>query len=102
MNKNRKLLVDELSFTPSMKILNEDQLTAVHLATLEVLEQTGVCIKHPQALEILEGAGCKVDTDRVRIPSDLVEKAISTAPKSLTLGNRDDSRQIVVLSLIHI
>jgi len=96
MNKNRKLLVDELSFTPSMKILNEDQLTAVHSATLEVLEQTGVCIKHPQALEILDGAGCKVDTDRVRIPSDLVEKAISTAPKSLTLGNRDDSRQIVV------
>lgn len=91
-----KLLMDELNFTPTMKILNEDQLSAIHTAALDVLEKTGVIIKHPKALELLDGAGCKVDGGRVRIPSALVEKAISTAPKSVTLGNRDDSKEIVL------
>ena len=88
--------MDQLKFTPIMKILNEDQLSAIHTATLAVLEKTGVTITHPQAIEILKGAGCSVEGHRVRIPAELVEKAISTAPKRVTLGNRDDSRQIVL------
>lgn len=79
-----------------MQILNEDQLTAIHAATLEVLETTGVVITHPKALEILHGAGCKIEDGRVRIPAALVEKAISTAPNSVTLGNRDNSKQMVL------
>ena len=89
-------LVNKLNFTPTMQILNEDQLSAIHAATLELLETTGVSITHPKALDILDGAGCKIDEGRVRIPAALVEKAISTAPKSVTLGNRDDSKQIVL------
>lgn len=89
-------LVNELNFTPTMQILNDQQLSAIHSATIKVLETTGVTMTHPKGLEILAGAGCKIDGSRVRIPADLVEKAISTAPKSVTLGNRNDSRQIVL------
>ena len=88
--------MNQSDFTPSMKILDENQLSAIHTATLEVLENTGVTITHPQAIEILKGAGCTVEGNRVRIPAALVEKAISTAPKRVVMGNRDDSRQIVL------
>ena len=86
----------EENFTPTMQILNDRQLSAIHSATLEVLETTGVTITHTRGLEILESAGCKVDDGRVRIPAALVEKAISTAPKSVTFGNRDDSSKVVL------
>ncbi len=86
--------LDTLSFTPSLKILNEDQLDEIHLATLQVLEKTGVVITHPDARKILANAGCLLDGDRVRMPPKLVEKAIETAPSKVVLGNRDDSRQI--------
>ncbi len=88
--------MDELTFTPSLKILNGDQLSAIHTATLALLEKTGVTITHPQAIDILKEAGCTVEDSRVRIPAGIVEKAISSAPKRVILGNRDDSRQIVL------
>lgn len=88
--------VNGLNFTPTMQILNEDQLSLIHAATLEVLEKTGVSVTHKKGLEIFADAGCKIDKDRVHIPAELVEKAISTAPKQVTLGNRDDSKQIVL------
>lgn len=89
-------LVNKMNFTPTMQILNDQQLSAIHSATLEVLETTGVSMTHPKGLELLDSAGCKIKEGRVRIPASLVEKAISTAPKSVTLGNRDDSKQIVL------
>lgn len=40
------------------------------------------------ALELIEKAGAQVDGDRVRIPARLVEQALTTVPKSLTLYDR--------------
>jgi len=88
--------VNELYPTPTMKILNDQQVSDIHSAVLEVLETTGVAMTHPKGLEILHGAGCTVESGRVRIPAHLVEKSIKTAPKQLVLGNRDDSRQILL------
>lgn len=87
---------NDLTFTPCMKILNDQQLSDIHLAALEVLETTGVVMTHSKGLEIMAGAGCTVEDGRVRIPAALVEKSISSAPKSLTLGNRNNSKQIVL------
>jgi len=81
MPKNNPM--DELKFTPTMKILNEEQLSSLHQATLEILERTGVAMTHPKALEILDGAGCRVDSNRVYFPPELVEKAIASAPKGV-------------------
>ncbi|MCG8615747.1 MAG: trimethylamine methyltransferase family protein [Desulfobacterales bacterium] len=83
-------------FTPAMKILDDNQLAEIHAATLKVLENTGVSIKHPKGREILAEAGCHIDGDRVRIPAALVEKAIASAPKRVVLGNRDDSSQMIL------
>ncbi len=84
----------DLSFKPEMKVLNEDQVERIHMATLEVLERTGVKMTHPVGRELLDGAGAKVDGDRVRFPSWLVEEAIREAPSRIVLGNRRGERTV--------
>ncbi|MEL7563447.1 MAG: trimethylamine methyltransferase family protein [Dehalobacterium sp.] len=73
---------------PVLKWVTEDQVEELHLASLEVLERTGVQVDHPEALKLLKDAGCIVEGNRVRIPGWLVEEAIRLAPRKVTLANR--------------
>ena len=74
---------------PFFRKLSDEQLTSIHEASLKILERTGVRLHLEQAVQLLEQAGAKVtETNRVRIPSRLVEWALETAPKSVTLSNR--------------
>jgi trimethylamine--corrinoid protein Co-methyltransferase len=84
----------ELHFKPRLRALNDDQIEQIHLATLEVLERTGVQITHPHALALLDGAGARVAGGRVRIPSWMVEDAIRTAPSRVVLGRRGGERSV--------
>lgn len=84
----------DLSFTPKMTVLSDEQVEQLHSATLELLERTGVQITHPRALEILRGAGARVEGKRVRFPSWLVEDAIRQAPQRVVLGNRKGERVV--------
>ena len=82
----------ELHFKPNLRVINDDQIAHIHMATLEVLERTGVKMTHPRALALLDGAGARVDGDRVRIPAWMVEDAIRQAPSRVVLGNRRGER----------
>jgi trimethylamine---corrinoid protein Co-methyltransferase len=84
----------ELNFKPKLRVINDDQIAQIHMATLEVLEKTGVKMTHPRGVELLEGAGARVQGDRVRIPSWMVEDAIRKAPSRVVLGNRDGERSV--------
>jgi trimethylamine--corrinoid protein Co-methyltransferase len=86
----------ELNFKPKVKVIDERQIQQIHTATLEVLERTGVVFNDEQALELLDGAGARVEGDRVRIPAWLVEDSIRRAPKRIVLGNRDGTRSVVL------
>lgn len=85
---------DDLTFKPKMRVINGKQIAKLHLATLEVLERTGVKLTHPKALELLSGSGARVNGDRVRIPSWMVEKAIQQAPPRVILGKRTGERTV--------
>ena len=74
------MVYPDLRFKPRLCVLSDEQIQQIHLATLEVLERTGVQITHPRAVELLHGAGARVDGKRVRIPAWMVEDAIRTAP----------------------
>jgi len=81
--------------TPQFSVLSPDQIEEIHLATLEVLERTGVEVFDREALELLRKAGALIsDGNRVRIPPHLVEEAIRTAPKRVTLANRNGERTL--------
>ncbi len=75
--------------TPHFRVLSDDQLEELHLATLEVLRRTGVVVFEPEGVELLRKAGCKVDGNRARIPPALVEWAVAAAPPCVTLCDRN-------------
>jgi len=73
-------------------LLMPAQLEILKGGTLQILEQVGVHFPSHRALEIFAEHGARVDWDRelVRIPPDLVQKAMSTAPRSFVLGGREE------------
>ena len=85
----------KVNSSPSFKVLSEEQIEELHLATLEILERTGVDVLEEEALSLLKKAGAEVEAkSRVRIPSYLVKKALSTAPEKVTLCTRDGKRTV--------
>ncbi|MEX1314878.1 MAG: trimethylamine methyltransferase family protein, partial [Desulfotignum sp.] len=90
------MYTDELYFKPRLQVISQDQMDQIHMATLDVLERTGIKLTHPKAVELLSGAGARVEGNRVRIPSWMVEQAIRTAPKRIVLGKRTGERTVTL------
>lgn len=81
--------------SPFAKKLSDSQCQKLYWACLEILERTGVQLFAQEAIDLLEKAGAHVtDGNRVRIPAGLVEKAFATAPKKITLCDRNTNRVI--------
>ena len=67
-------------------------------AALRVLDESGMAVYSPTALEAFERAGARVEaeTRRVRLPRSLVEDAIASNPSSITLYSRDGQYDCVL------
>jgi trimethylamine--corrinoid protein Co-methyltransferase len=74
------------------ELLAQTELETLKGGTLRLLDEVGVHFPSRQALEIMADHGAKVnmETEIVRIPPDLVQKAMSTAPRSFVLGGREE------------
>ncbi len=71
---------------PSLQFLTTEQCSHIHRSALEILRKTGVKVFHPEALQLLTGAGCVVKNDNlVLIPPALVEWALLQPPSQVTL-----------------
>lgn len=69
--------------------LSEGQCLKLHGASLEILERVGVRLLEKEAILLLRKAGANLaDNNLVRIPSKLVEEALTTAPKRVVLHDR--------------
>ena len=66
----------------SLHVWGPEECETVHQATLRVLRETGVEVRYPPALSILQAGGAEVDGDRVRIHPSLIDEAIASAPRS--------------------
>jgi len=73
------------------EVLSQSQLDTLRAGTLSLLKDVGVRFPSQRALKIFADHGAEVDWDTqiVRIAPDLVEKALSTAPRSFVLGGRE-------------
>ncbi len=80
-------------FEPT-RVVSDDELEAVHLASLEVLRDIGVDFLHPTALEMWRAAGAHVDGDRVRFDPELIMALVSTAPSEFTMHAPDPARDL--------
>jgi len=79
-------------------LLTEAERDTLHEQTLTVLEEVGVAIPIPEALDFLEEGGAKVDRDTsvARIPRELVQHCLETTPKQVLLAARDPNNDVVV------
>ncbi|MEO0619881.1 MAG: trimethylamine methyltransferase family protein [Pseudomonadota bacterium] len=74
------------AFTPQ-SVLSEDQVEAIHMAALDVLATYGIRVLHGEARSLLANAGADVDEPQqhVRLPRELVEGALATAPSVIEM-----------------
>lgn len=78
--------LDSTTLRPRLRVLNREQMLSIHTAALEILDKTGFRIEHDPVREMLIDAGCRDGEDGfVRMPSFLVEEALRSAPRSITL-----------------
>jgi trimethylamine--corrinoid protein Co-methyltransferase len=82
----------------SLNVFTADEIEDIHLATLEVMERTGVFIEDEAALDVFSDGGCAVDRQSriVKIPPYVLEDAIRSAPSRLSLAARDPSKDYVM------
>ena len=74
---------------PLFSRLDARQEKLIHQASLDILEQIGVRLYLPEAIDVLKKAGASVsEGNLVRVPTRLVEKALTTAPKLVVLYDR--------------
>ncbi len=81
-----------------LEVFTPDELQEIHLATLEVLSQTGVFVEDDEALAIFEGGGARVDRERkvVRLAPHVVEDAIRSAPPKVVMCGRVPEQDVVL------
>jgi trimethylamine--corrinoid protein Co-methyltransferase len=75
-------------------VLSEQQVSRIHQASLDILENIGVEIPHEDMLTRFADNGATVDTEnkRVKIPPELVMRCVNQAGKQYTLYGRDLSQ----------
>jgi trimethylamine--corrinoid protein Co-methyltransferase len=83
--------------TPSISVLTPEQIAQIHSYSLQVLSTTGVRVDSPKARELFSKAlGEPVEGDRVRIPADMVEWAVNSAPATVDLYDRLGAKAITL------
>jgi trimethylamine--corrinoid protein Co-methyltransferase len=83
-----------------LKIFTDDELDDIHLATLEVLENTGLLFDDDEALEVLYSGGAVIDKKSkiAKFPPHVVEDAIRSAPSKILLAGRNPKNDFVMES----
>jgi trimethylamine---corrinoid protein Co-methyltransferase len=81
---------------PPTRLISDDQVEAIHHASLKVLAEIGMDFMLPEARDILKKAGAKIDGERVRFDPAMIEQALATAPETFTVHARNPARNMTV------
>lgn len=71
------------------ELLTTQQIERIIEASMTILEDTGVHIHSNKARELLINAGCAAEGALVKIPRNLIKKALETAPSNIQIYNRN-------------
>jgi len=78
-----------------LKFLSEAEIESIHQATLRILDEVGVILKHKETQELLSLAGAYVDGDRVKFPPELVEKTLKGCPSTVSVRGRGGTTKVL-------
>jgi trimethylamine--corrinoid protein Co-methyltransferase len=87
---------------PRLSLLGPDDCQRLHAASLRILARTGVRVYHAGALKLLRQAGAQVDDDLVKIPAELVDAALASAPRVFALHRRGTAESACLLDGEHV
>ena len=78
------------------RIASDDEIEAIHQASLRLLSTTGIDVLHEGAREIMRKAGAEVkpDSHRVRFDAELLMGLVAKAPSSFTLHARNPAHNV--------
>ncbi len=81
-----------------LELLDAEQLERIHLASLQILEETGIDFQDPEALGLWQAAGADVDggSQRVRLDRGLVLDLVAQAPRSFTWRARNPAHDVLL------
>jgi len=83
------------------EVLSQTEVAAIHQASLQILAQTGVVLRHPAGRIQLQEAGAQVAGDRVRLPAVLVEWALAQTPQQVCLRGRGGQTTVLGDGSLH-
>ena len=77
--------------TNYLEVLSHEEILRIDYESRKILEEVGVKVLHKECLDLLIGLGCSVgkESNIVKMPSDLIQKAIDSSPESFKLYGRD-------------
>ncbi|MBL9034011.1 MAG: trimethylamine methyltransferase family protein [Rhodospirillaceae bacterium] len=83
---------------PPLAPLSQDQIEAIHDASLRILEEIGIEFQGEAACNMLRKAGAMVEVKSglTHIPREIVLAALKTAPSGFTLTPRNPARAVHV------
>lgn len=83
--------------------LNKKQVELIHQASMEILNEPGLVSFNEEAANILHGHGATVESIggdhrswRVKIPEQLILRALDNAPKTVKLGARNPDKALIM------
>ncbi|MEJ2168965.1 MAG: trimethylamine methyltransferase family protein [Desulfobacterales bacterium] len=82
---------------PLIQFLSEQEVALLHNQALRILKEIGIRLPHEEALKLMAQNGAEIVADNVvRIPQQLVGKAVETVPKrkDVTLYGRDPKHDV--------
>jgi trimethylamine--corrinoid protein Co-methyltransferase len=84
------------------QVLSQEEQQIIHNESIRILEEVGALFHSKKALNILEKNGARVDQESniAKIPAEMVQEALKTAPKSFICGARVPDKDIVLPSTV--
>jgi trimethylamine--corrinoid protein Co-methyltransferase len=81
-----------------LDIMGEDQIEAIHRASLRLLAEVGMEILHGESRQILRQGGAQVDEGNYRVRCDpaLIEELVAKAPPVFTKEARDPAKNLII------
>ncbi len=82
---------------PDLRILNKEELDAIHTSALYLLRNVGVNIEDEEIRKLLSNNGCDLGSNNiVYFPEWLVKDCLNSTPKEVTICGRDPKRDLTI------
>ena len=75
----------------ALRVMTDEEVEAIHAASLRVLAETGILLTNPEAKERLISAGAVAEEDRVCIPPHVVEEQVAKSGTKVRIRGRGGS-----------